>query len=382
MVWVRPGKFPANVIVAPNSPSARAQHNTAPASREGAIRGIVTVRKTVSLAAPSVAAASSYPRSEARKAPSTVITRKGIATNVSATMTPAVVNGKVMPVHWSRSRPRTPCRPNASSRATPPTTGGRTSGNVTRARSSVIPRAVERARTQARGTPSTTEAAVAALAHTRDSRRASRTWLSARIDGRPRHGARTSSPASGASRNRAPSRAGTPSGQGIAPRAVAARAFCGVRRTGACPSGAGSTGFTRSAGLGVISGAQSGLREPGRCQDPCTVGGQNVVGERLGCGPVRCLGQGGDRVLGGGVDGGGDQDAPDLVTGSPYVGDVDDPGVDLAEGHLGQHGLDVNLLGDRGHREPGVGEYLLSRHAARNGLLAQRNLHRGPGQVG
>src|SRR5450759_2444784 len=58
MVWVRPGKLPANVIVAPNSPSARAQHSTAPASRDGAIRGIVTVFRTVTipLIAPSLLA--------------------------------------------------------------------------------------------------------------------------------------------------------------------------------------------------------------------------------------------------------------------------------------------------------------------------------------
>src|SRR3979490_410651 len=42
MVWVTPGKLPANVIVAPNSPSARAQHSTAPANSDGAISGSVT----------------------------------------------------------------------------------------------------------------------------------------------------------------------------------------------------------------------------------------------------------------------------------------------------------------------------------------------------
>ena len=38
IVSVWPGKLPAKVIVAPNSPRARAQHNTAPAPREGAFR--------------------------------------------------------------------------------------------------------------------------------------------------------------------------------------------------------------------------------------------------------------------------------------------------------------------------------------------------------
>ena len=35
MVWVRPGRLPAKVMVAPNSPSARAQHRAAPATSDG-----------------------------------------------------------------------------------------------------------------------------------------------------------------------------------------------------------------------------------------------------------------------------------------------------------------------------------------------------------
>src|SRR5207247_5307176 len=45
-VGVAPGRFPANVIVAPNSPRARAQESTAPAKTEGAISGGVTRRNT------------------------------------------------------------------------------------------------------------------------------------------------------------------------------------------------------------------------------------------------------------------------------------------------------------------------------------------------
>ena len=44
MVCVRPGKLPAKVMVAPNSPSARAQHSTAPAATPGATSGSVTRR--------------------------------------------------------------------------------------------------------------------------------------------------------------------------------------------------------------------------------------------------------------------------------------------------------------------------------------------------
>ena len=58
-VWVRPRRFPANVIVAPNSPRALAQVSTRPATSEGPIAGIVTRRITVQGLAPKVAAAPS-----------------------------------------------------------------------------------------------------------------------------------------------------------------------------------------------------------------------------------------------------------------------------------------------------------------------------------
>ena len=60
-VCVWPGMFDTKVIVAPNSPRARAQHSTAPAASEGAISGTVTRRNTVIRRAPRVAAASSKP---------------------------------------------------------------------------------------------------------------------------------------------------------------------------------------------------------------------------------------------------------------------------------------------------------------------------------
>ncbi len=44
IVCVVPGKLPANVIVAPNSPSARAHASTAPAISAGRIAGSVTRR--------------------------------------------------------------------------------------------------------------------------------------------------------------------------------------------------------------------------------------------------------------------------------------------------------------------------------------------------
>src|SRR6185369_9196213 len=46
-VCVRPGTLPAKVMVAPNSPSARAHVSTAPATSEGRTSGSVTRRNTV-----------------------------------------------------------------------------------------------------------------------------------------------------------------------------------------------------------------------------------------------------------------------------------------------------------------------------------------------
>src|SRR4028119_1432138 len=71
MVRVTPGKLPAKVIVAPNSPSARAKQSTAPALMPGATSGSVTRRKTVQRDAPSVAAAASYRRAAPRRGPPT-----------------------------------------------------------------------------------------------------------------------------------------------------------------------------------------------------------------------------------------------------------------------------------------------------------------------
>ncbi len=70
-----------------------------PAYRAGAIIGIVTRRNTVQRPAPRLAAASSYRWSIVRRPASTVITRNGIATNVSASTAPAVLNVSCSPNH-------------------------------------------------------------------------------------------------------------------------------------------------------------------------------------------------------------------------------------------------------------------------------------------
>ena len=95
-----------------------------------------------------------------------------MATKVSAITTAMGVNGIVSPNQESRYRPRNPVRPNASSSATPPTTGGSTSGRVTSARRSRCPGKLLRASTHASGTPMTSEIAVLADAVHSDRTRA------------------------------------------------------------------------------------------------------------------------------------------------------------------------------------------------------------------
>ena len=145
--------LPAKVMVAPNSPSARAQASTAPAATDGAMSGSVTRRNTVNRPAPRLAAASSKRWSMLRSAPSTVMTKKGMATNVSAMIAPAVENVSWMPKASCSHPPIGLRRLNAASRATPPTTGGSTIGSRTRPRTSGRPGTWVRASTQASGVP-------------------------------------------------------------------------------------------------------------------------------------------------------------------------------------------------------------------------------------
>ena len=137
-----------------------------------------------------------------------------MATNVSAITTATGVNGISRPNHESSRRPTNPVRPNASSSATPPTTGGSTSGKVTRARSSRCPGKLVRASTQASGTPMTTAIPVAVVAVHRERTRA---WVASDPPSaapRCRHGARISSPIKGRTRNATAISAGTSNGTG------------------------------------------------------------------------------------------------------------------------------------------------------------------------
>jgi hypothetical protein len=107
-----------------------------------------------------------------------------------------------------------PVRPNASSNATPPTTGGSTSGRVTSARSSRCPGKLLRARTHASGTPMAREIAVLAVAVHSERTRACVASDPLRAAPILPHGARISSPARGSTRKPIAISAGTSSGTG------------------------------------------------------------------------------------------------------------------------------------------------------------------------
>src|SRR6516162_2025269 len=92
IVCVSPGMLETKVMVAPNSPSARAKHMTAPAMMPGSASGSVTVKNTQKRLAPSVAAASSSRRSMASSASLIGRTMSGKPMTPQASAAPAERN--------------------------------------------------------------------------------------------------------------------------------------------------------------------------------------------------------------------------------------------------------------------------------------------------
>ena len=132
-VRVCSGLSPANVIVAPNSPSARAQERAMPANIELRNIGRVTVKKVLIGLAPKLRDASSNLESSSVADDSIDKTKKGSATNVAAIIAPAVVKGRVIPNQLFNFSPMKPFLPNANNNAVPPATGGSTIGKRTTA---------------------------------------------------------------------------------------------------------------------------------------------------------------------------------------------------------------------------------------------------------
>src|SRR5215472_6298435 len=131
--------FETKVIVAPNSPSARAKDRIMPARIPGTISGNVIVAKIHNAFAPSVPAASSRRRSTASIDSRIERTISGNPITAQASAAPVQRNAKTMPKVSAKKAPSTPRRPNRINRIYPVTTGGITSGRWTRTLSSERP---------------------------------------------------------------------------------------------------------------------------------------------------------------------------------------------------------------------------------------------------
>src|SRR2546421_3693918 len=319
IVCVRPGKLPAKVIVAPNSPSARAQQSTAPATSEGRTSGSVTRQNTVERLAPSVRAASSKRVSIERSPASTVITRNGMATKVSAMMAPAVVKGRWIPKAVASQPPTRPLRPKASSKATPPTTGGSTMGSTVNARKTERPGKASRANVQASGTPSTSAIAVAETDASNDRRNAASTSGELNCCQAEVHGVRSSKPSSGMMKKAAPPLARMTIGRGGEGR--------GRRRL------------------------RVGKAIPG---EGLPAVGEDVADERPGQRPVLGILEDDDWILRHHVERRWNGDAFNGIAGGLHVRDVNNASVRLTQRHLAEHGLHVSLLARRLHAHPGL----------------------------
>ena len=134
------------MIVAPNSPSARAKARVAPASTPGQHSGKVIVRNVRQRPAPRVRAALSSRRSTASSDKRIARTASGSAITAAATAAPVQRNSRVTPnQRWSGS-PSGPFGAKASSNTQPVTTGGTTSGKWISASNNVRPGKRPRAR--------------------------------------------------------------------------------------------------------------------------------------------------------------------------------------------------------------------------------------------
>src|SRR5260370_21873215 len=214
-----------------------------------------------------------------------------------------------MPKVLASHPPSSPCRPKASSSATPPTTGGRPIGSTVRARTPDRTGKVSLAKVQASGTPSTTAITVAENDASSDRRRAARPSGAPSSRHADVHGVRNSRPSSGMMKKAAPAPA---------------------RRT------MGSGGEGRPLGrLRVGKSIAS--------KDPPAVG-EHVADERLGHCSVLRIFEDDDGILGYHVERRCDRHALNRGPGGPHVCDVDDAPVRLVRRDLAELALHISLL--------------------------------------
>jgi hypothetical protein len=107
--------FETKVIVAPNSPSARAKDRIMPAMMPGTIKGKVIVRNIHNAFAPSVPAASSRRRSTASIDSRIERTSSGKPMTAQASAAPVQRNANTMPSVSARNAPIAPLRPSSNS---------------------------------------------------------------------------------------------------------------------------------------------------------------------------------------------------------------------------------------------------------------------------
>ena len=127
-VWVSPGIFDTKVIVAPNSPNERAKLKVVPTIIPGKAIGVVIVKKTIKLFAPSVLAASSILGSIISIANFMDLTIKGNPIIAQAKAAPDHLNAKLKSKYFCKNWPTLPFLPKTISKIYPVTTGGNISG--------------------------------------------------------------------------------------------------------------------------------------------------------------------------------------------------------------------------------------------------------------
>ena len=148
------------MIVAPNSPSPRANESDSPAASPRRDRGRITRKKVLAGPAPSVRAAATRFWSIASNVAIACRMYSGLDTYATAMTTAVWVSPSWIPNAFSCS-PSSPNRPKAAISPIPATAGGRTSGSSTSTTSSERPRKRRVARRYAVGVPSRSTSACA-----------------------------------------------------------------------------------------------------------------------------------------------------------------------------------------------------------------------------
>ena len=162
-VLVEPGMLPAIMTVAPNSPSARANPSTAPATTAGRASGSVMVKNTRSGPAPSVAAAASNRRSTCSM-PAPNRPHQQRQPHDRHREHDRLPGEDDFHTHAAEHAPDRPEWGKQQERTRPVATGGITSGSDTSVSSSTRPRNRPRARSHASASPGGSISAVARAA--------------------------------------------------------------------------------------------------------------------------------------------------------------------------------------------------------------------------